>query len=97
MDGDANPGALKRLARGTGGESFFPKDLAEVRTLCESIARDLRNQYTLVYAPPTRTNDSAFHKVEVSVKDPKGRKLAVRARSGYFGSEAKQSPKGEPK
>ena len=89
MDGDANPDALKRLAHGTGGEAFFPKSLAEVSGLCESIAHDLRNQYTLVYAPPERVNDSSFHKIEVSVKDPKGRKLTVRSRTGYYGPAAK--------
>ena len=90
-DADANPEALKRLARGTGGEAFFPATLAEVGTLCESIARDLRNQYTLVYAPPERLNDSSFHKIDVSVKDPKGRRLTVRTRTGYYGSAATQS------
>jgi len=89
LDGDANPDALKKLAHGTGGEAFFPQSLAEVRGLCESIARDMRNQYTLVYAPPERPNDSSFHRVEVSVKDPKGRKLTVRSRSGYYGPAAK--------
>jgi VWFA-related protein len=88
MDGDANPDALKKLAQGTGGEAFFPQTLAEVSGLCESIARDLRNQYTLVYAPPERINDASFHKIDVSVKDPKRRKLTVRSRSGYYGSAA---------
>jgi VWFA-related protein len=91
MDGDANPDALKKLAHGTGGEAFFPKSIDEVRGLCESIAHDLRNQYTLVYAPPERANDTAFHRVEVSVKDPKGRKLTVRSRTGYYGSAAAQA------
>lgn len=95
LDGDANPEALKRLAHGTGGEAFFPKDLAEVRDLCQSIARDLRNQYTIVYAPPQRTNDTAFHKIDVSVKDPNGRKLNVRSRSGYYGSAARQNVRGK--
>jgi VWFA-related protein len=89
LDGDANPDVMRKLAQGTGGEAFFPKSLDEVSGLCESIARDLRNQYTLVYAPPERPNDSSFHKVDVSVKDPRGRKLNVRSRLGYYGSAAK--------
>jgi VWFA-related protein len=89
MDGDANPDVMRKLAQGTGGEAFFPQSLDEVSGLCESIARDLRNQYTIVYAPPERLNDSGFHKVDVSVKDPKKRKLTVRARTGYYGSAAK--------
>jgi VWFA-related protein len=89
LDGDANPDVMRKLAQGTGGEAFFPKSLDEVSGLCESIARDLRNQYTLVYAPPEHANDSSFHKIEVSVKDPQKRKLNVRSRSGYYGPAAK--------
>jgi VWFA-related protein len=91
MDGDANPGALRKLAQATGGEAFFPKGLDEMSALCESIARDLRNQYTLVYAPPDHPSDSAYHRVEVSVKDPQRRKLKVTSRSGYYGSAAQQA------
>ena len=95
LDGDANPGAVKRLAQATGGEAFFPKTLEEISGLCESIARDLRNQYTLVYAPPERQNDSAYHRVEVSVKDPQRRKLKVTTRSGYYGSAASSQKTGQ--
>lgn len=87
LDGDANPGVLRRLANETGGEAFFPERVSEISSLCESIARDLRNQYTLVYAPAARPGDTAFHKIRVTVKDPKKRSLKIRARSGYY-SEA---------
>jgi VWFA-related protein len=94
LDGDAKPEALERLAEATGGEAFFPKNLEQIGVLCESIARDLRNQYTLVYAPPERPpNDSAYHRVEISVKDPQKRKLRVTSRSGYYGSAASQNLK----
>jgi Ca-activated chloride channel homolog len=91
MDGDAKPGVMRHLANETGGEAFFPKDVGEVTEICESIARNLRNQYMLVYAPPARVNDSAYHRVEVLVKDPQKRKLTVTARSGYYGPEAASS------
>jgi VWFA-related protein len=97
LDGDANPGAIRRLAKSTGGESFFPKDLVEVSELCESIARDLRNQYMIVYAPPQRINDSAYHRIEVSVKDPQKRKLKVTSRSGYYGFAVKSPGTGKEK
>ena len=95
MDGDANPGALRKLAQATGGEAFFPKGLEEMSVLCESIARDLRNQYTLVYAPPDRANDSAYHRVDVSAKDPQRRKLKVTSRSGYYGSATQAGGDGQ--
>jgi VWFA-related protein len=84
MDGDANPGVLRKLAQSTGGEAYFPKDLQEVKGLCETIARDLRSQYALSYAPVRSASDSKYHRLQVKVKDPKGRKLIVRTRTGYF-------------
>ena len=89
-DGDANPGNLRRLANETGGVSFFPQKVEEVAGLCESIARDLRNQYMLVYAPREEPEDASFHKVQVSVKDPKRRRLTVRTRTGYYGPAAER-------
>ena len=95
MDGDANPGVLRKLAKDTGGEAYFPKDLIEIKGLCEAIARDLRNQYALTYAPLERAA-SKYHRVQVKVKDPKGRKLIVRTRTGYyskrFQSEDSETP-----
>jgi Ca-activated chloride channel homolog len=88
LDGDANPGVLRRLARDTGGEAFFPDKISELTDRCESIARDLRNQYMLVYAPADRPGDKAYHKIQVSVKDPKKRSLTVRTRTGYYGDAA---------
>jgi Ca-activated chloride channel homolog len=85
LDGDANPGVLRRLANQTGGEAFFPERVSEISPLCESIARDLRNQYTLVYSPPARPGDIDFHKIRVTVKDPMSRSLKIRHRDGYYG------------
>jgi VWFA-related protein len=84
MDGDANPGVLRKLAESTGGEAYFPKDKVAVRGLCETIARDLKNQYMMSYAPPEKSGGSGYRKIRVRVKDPKGRKLIVRTRTGYF-------------
>ena len=51
QDGDQNPAVLRRLAKETGGEAFFPKSSKEISSICEGIARDIRNQYTLTYVP----------------------------------------------
>src|SRR4051812_36251403 len=40
--------ALQELAVATGGEAFFPKDLSEVDRIAQQVARDIRNQYTIV-------------------------------------------------
>ena len=89
-DGDANPGVIRRLASQTGGTSFFPESVDEVTSLCESIARDLRNQYMLEYRPESDAQDASFHKVEVRVRDPKHRHLVVRTRTGYYGPAAER-------
>jgi VWFA-related protein len=86
MDGDANPGILRKLAASTGGEAYFPEGVAAVKNLCETIARDLRSQYMLSYAPPEAPGTGDYRRIQVRVKDPKGRKLIVRTRTGYYAS-----------
>jgi VWFA-related protein len=83
-DGEADPKTLRNLADRTGGESFFPEHLNEVKSLCERIASTLRNQYTLSYSPRTVDSAPKYHRIEVKVKDPKKRKLTVRTRTGYY-------------
>ena len=90
MDGDANPGVLRKLAKDTGGEVHFPKDLQEVKGLFEIMARDLRSQYTISYSPANQTNDGKYHNLQVKVKDPQRRKLIVRTRTGYYATENKK-------
>lgn len=86
-DGDANPGVLKNLAENTGGAAYFPGDVQEVKGLCETIARDLRSQYMLSYAP-NRVSERAYHKVRVKINDPKRRKLIIRTRTGYYSPQS---------
>jgi VWFA-related protein len=88
MDGDANPGVLRKLGQSTGGEVYFPKDLLEVKGLCETVARDLRNQYMITYAPAERVKGRDYRRIQIRVKDPKGRKLIVRTRTGYYADKA---------
>lgn len=83
-DADADPAALRRLAGETGGEAFFPQDLSEISSICESIAHDLRTQYLLVYAPPTHHKKGTYHRVQVLVHDGNRPGLSVTTRNGYF-------------
>ena len=82
-DPDRNPDVLKRLAQETGGEAIFPGDLSTVTAACERIARDIRNQYTLGYAPATQQRAGQWRTLRVTARSA-SRKLAVRTRSGYF-------------
>jgi Ca-activated chloride channel family protein len=83
-DPDRNPGALKQLARATGGETFLPESLKEVVPICERIAREIRNQYSIAYVPTNRKQDGAFRAIQVKASAPGRGRLSVRTRAGYY-------------
>jgi VWFA-related protein len=91
QDEDRNPGVLKRLARETGGEAFLPASLSDVTPICERIARDIRNQYTVAYVPTNRKRDGTYRTIQVKATAPGGRRLSVRTRTGYFAPAAPPS------
>ncbi|HUK35688.1 MAG TPA: VWA domain-containing protein, partial [Vicinamibacterales bacterium] len=51
FDPDSNPKRLRQLAEISGGESFTPKDVGEVRKTFQKIARDIRHSYTIGFEP----------------------------------------------
>ena len=76
---------LIELAEATGGQAFSRKSLDEVTPICEQVAREIRNQYTIGYYPVNTARDGTFRPVLVKVIPPNGRgKLSVRTRTGYF-------------
>jgi VWFA-related protein len=82
-DRDRNPGVLRQIARSTGGAVFLPKKTADVVEICEQIAAEIRNQYTIGYTPP-HGRDGAYHKLRVGAQAAGRGKVSVRARSGYI-------------
>jgi len=65
--------------------AFFPENVDDVRNICEQVARDIRNQYTLAYYPTNTKRDGTFRTVQVEVIPPRGRgKLVARTRNGYY-------------
>ena len=92
-DPDRNPGVLKQLARATGGEAFLPESPKEIVPICERIAHEIRNQYTLAYVPVNRKQDGAYRVIQVKAA-PQGRgRLSVRTRAGYYAhSKLQPSP-----
>jgi len=83
QDPDRNPGVLKRFAQETGGEAFFPESSGEIASICEGIARDIRNQYTLSYVPIVSQQDGRYRTIDVRVSAPRHGRLTVRTRTGY--------------
>jgi len=88
---EENPRALERLCKETGGIAFFPHDSQNISDIAKSIAQDLREQYTLGYAPEKRPNGNSFRKIAVRVEAPHQGHLHVRTRTGYLAPTGKAS------
>jgi VWFA-related protein len=86
--GDANPDLLRKLARSTGAEAFFPKRAADVVPTFDRIAKELRGGYTLGYVPTASLDRPGYRRIEVKVRAADGRTLRARARSGYTAGPA---------
>jgi VWFA-related protein len=83
QDADRNPDVLRRFAKETGGEAFFPESPREIPSICEGIARDIRNQYTLTYVPTITSQDGRYRAIEVKASTRGRGRLSVRTRAGY--------------
>lgn len=87
VERDANPRRLRQLAEASGGESFLPRDITEVADALQKIARDIRNTYTIGYAPTNAARDGRLRRLRVVVTAPGGRDLRIRTRQGYVVEE----------
>lgn len=72
---------LSELTQQTGGQSWFPNDVAEIANITPAIAHEIRNQYILTYTPTNLAADGTFRKIRVDVDVPGA---VVRTRSGYY-------------
>lgn len=84
---EEDPQILRRLCNDTGGIAFFPEAGESVRDVSVRIAHDLREQYTLGFAPEHTDSHHSFRKIEVKVTAPGRGKVRVQTRRGYFDSE----------
>ena len=89
---EENPKILERLCKDTGGLAFFPRTVDMIPEISVRIAHDLRQQYTIGYAPENKIRARPFRKVQVKVAAPDRGVLKVRTRPGYSVAEEKQSP-----
>jgi VWFA-related protein len=86
---------MRTFAAMTGGRAYFPRFQAEYGEDFEAIGKDIRNQYTISYAPTNSKLDGTYRKLKVQVvaagggplevKDQKGKKVKIDvvARDGY--------------
>jgi len=84
--------ALKKLATMTGGRTYQAVDpnlagfnsTAELEQFAGEIARGMRVQYRIGYAPTNKAKDGKFRRLRVSVTPPPGStKLEVWTKEGY--------------
>lgn len=84
---------LDRMAKETGGRTFYPTSLSELPGIAEQITKDLRTQYVISYRPVTKGRPGEFRPVRVAVSDGPGgsRRIAV-TRSGYTAKPGQTAP-----
>jgi VWFA-related protein len=82
---------METLAERTGGISFLPRTVDEVDEISRSVARDIRNQYTVGYKPSTPKSEGGYRTIHVDVKARGFNKLVARTRTGYYAGQEKSS------
>jgi Ca-activated chloride channel family protein len=81
---ESNVKVLKDLAVATGGDVWTPRRIQDVRVAFEQIAAKIRAGYTLGYASTNPNRDGKYRKIQVVVRDGRGKRLSVRTRAGYL-------------
>lgn len=81
-DYEKNPAVLRKIAKATGGEAYFPAQHSDTVAICERIAADIRSQYTLGYVSSNATKSGAWRNIRVVAHSGRT-KFTVRARPGY--------------
>ena len=80
-DRDRNPAVLEKLAEQTGGRASFPQQISGIKETCVQIAQEIREQYTLGFPG---ASDGKYHRISLSVSDPKHGPLKAETRAGYL-------------
>jgi Ca-activated chloride channel family protein len=79
--------ALETLSERTGGIAFFPRTVDEVDEISRTVARDIRNQYSIVYKPTVPQSQGGYRTIQIDVKAKGYGKLTARTRSGYYAGQ----------
>ncbi len=72
---------LERMARETGGRSYFPERAGQLSGIYRQIAADLKQQYALAYVSTNRTRDGRWRSITLRTRQPG---LEVQSRAGYY-------------
>jgi VWFA-related protein len=74
--------ALDALTFASGGQVWYPQELAEVDGIAREVAHEIRNQYILGYTPSNEAQDGKFRRIRVAVNAAEP--VTVRTRAGYY-------------
>jgi Ca-activated chloride channel family protein len=88
---------LDRMAKETGGRTFYPTSLSELPQIADEITKDLRTQYVISYKPAAAARPGEYRPVRVAVSDGRGgeHRIAV-TRSGYTAKGDTAAPQTTP-
>jgi len=77
---------LDRLTEKTGGTAYYPTSIDQVDSVVLELARQIRQQYTIAYAPTNQVLDGTWRTIRVVAagREP----LVVHSRAGYRASPA---------
>jgi Ca-activated chloride channel family protein len=84
---DKNPAVLKKIARVTGGEVYFPTNSNNLPDIWRRIAGSIRAQYTIAYISTNPSRDGSYRNVKITASAKHSRSLEVRSRPGYFAAK----------
>jgi VWFA-related protein len=82
---------LDQLTGKTGGLAYYPASIDEVGSVALEIAHQIRNQYTIAYAPTNQILDGSYRTIRVTATGPE--RLSVRTRAGYLATAGVPSQK----
>ena len=74
--------ALDAITTASGGSPYYPEQVAEVDQIGLQVAHEIRNQYTIAYAPANASLDGSYRQIRVVVDGPN--KPVARTRTGYY-------------
>jgi VWFA-related protein len=81
---------LQALTEQTGGASYFPASTEQIAAVAVDLAHQIRNQYTIAYAPLNQALDGKYRTIRVTATGPEH--YSVRTRPGYRASPGGPEP-----
>lgn len=88
--------ALEALSLQTGGVAFFPRNIDDVESISQAIAKDIRNQYSITYKPSNPQTNGGWRQVKVVARASGYKELEARTKNGYFAGQQKTTASNQP-